>query len=109
MIDALIQKVRNTPESIEFNDVIAVIANNYDYIPTTFHNGDIVNVAGSNEGSCKIFCFAQINALSETETLALFGAYYRDDVMGNPSGDDHANIRTLFSMAGWEFASTALR
>jgi len=57
MIDALIQKVRNTPESIEFNDVIAVIANNYDYIPTTFHNGDIVNVAGSNEGSCKIFCF----------------------------------------------------
>ncbi len=34
------------------------------------------------------------------ETLALFGRYYRDDVMGNPAGEDHANIRN-FLLDGW--------
>ncbi|HAB55541.1 MAG TPA: type III effector, partial [Cellvibrionales bacterium] len=28
------------------------------------------------------------------------GKYYRDDVLGNPSGDDHANIRN-FILDGW--------
>lgn len=99
-IKELIERVRRAPEIIEFEEVVRVIEDNYDYHPTRFTNGDIVNEAGSNEGSCKIFHFAQQNNLSETETLALFGSYYRDDVLGNPGGEDHPNIRE-FILDGW--------
>ena len=96
----LLEQLRRAPESVEFPQVMEVIAQNYSYTPTRFSNGAVVNEAGSNEGSCKLFAFAQLNALSEMETLALFGHYYRDDVLGNPAGDDHANIRN-FILDGW--------
>jgi hypothetical protein len=32
--------------------------------------------------------------------LACFGAYYRNDVLGNPEGSDHGNIRN-FMESGW--------
>lgn len=99
-VNELLAKLRANPESIEFSEVIGVIDQCYDYTPTRFSNGSLVNAAGTNEGSCKIFAFAQLNNLSEMETLALFGHYYRDDVMGNPSGQDHANIRN-FLIEGW--------
>jgi len=99
-VSDLINQVRSNPESIEFDQVMNVIAEYYDYTPTRFTNGSVVNEAGTNEGSCKIFAFAQLNALSEMETLALFGTYYRDDVMGNPTGEDHGNIRN-FILDGW--------
>ena len=97
---ALLEQVRTAPESIDFDHVMAVIEQHYDYTPTRFSNGLVVNEAGSNEGSCKLFAFAQLNALSEMETLALFGKFYREDVMNNPSGKDHANIRN-FILDGW--------
>jgi len=87
--------------SIEFTDVMEVIAAQYDYSPTAFTNGSLVNEAGTNEGSCKIFYFAKLNALSEQTTLALFGQYYRVDVLQNPDGTDHANIRN-FIKSGWQ-------
>lgn len=96
----LIAQLRSSPDTIEFDQVMAVINNHYDYVPTQFSNGAVINRAGTNEGSCKIFAFAQLNGLSEVETLALFGRYYRDDVLGNPAGDDHANIRN-FILDGW--------
>ncbi len=96
----LISQLRSNADSIEFADVIDVITEHYNYTPTRFSNGEVTNEAGTNEGSCKIFAFAQLNQLSETETLALFGKYYRDDVMGNPAGEDHANIRN-FILDGW--------
>ncbi|MFA7554181.1 MAG: HopJ type III effector protein [Spongiibacteraceae bacterium] len=99
-IAELINQLRRAPETIEFDQVMATITEYYDYTPVGFSNGDIINAAGNNEGSCKIFAFAQLNALSEMETLALFGKYYREDVMENPSGDDHANIRN-FILDGW--------
>jgi hypothetical protein len=99
-IKDLIAKVRSAADSVEFAEVMSVISEHYNYTPTTFSNGDIVNEAGTNEGSCKIFCFAQLNALSEVETLSLFGAFYRNDVLLNPAGDDHANIRN-FILDGW--------
>lgn len=88
-----LEKLKNDPESIEFQDTISVIENKYEYTPTSFTNGDISNEAGQNEGSCKILAFALINNLSITETLNCFGTYYRDDVLDNPAGDDHQNIR----------------
>ena len=99
-VQELLAQVRTNPESVDFAQVIKVIDEHYDYTPSGFRNGEVVNAAGSNEGSCKIFAFAQLNHLSEMETLALFGKYYRDDVLGNPAGDDHANIRN-FILDGW--------
>ena len=95
-----IDQCRKEPKTIDFQQVMAVIDQYYAYTPSQFNNGAIDNPAGSNEGSCKVFAFAQLNNLSEMETLALFGQYYRDDVMGHPSGSDHNNIRN-FLLDGW--------
>ena len=99
-IQVLRDQVQEAPESIDFDQVIALINTLYHFRPARFTNGAVTNEAGTNEGSCKIFAFAQLNGFSEMETLALFGKYYRDDVLGNPTGDDHANIRN-FILDGW--------
>lgn len=95
----LIELARQPAAEIEFEQVMAVIDQSYDYTPAGFSNGEVINKAGSNEGSCKLFAFAQLNGLSEMETLPLFGQHYRA-VMDNPAGDDHANIRN-FILDGW--------
>ena len=113
-VNALIEKIRSNPDAVEFNEVIDCIAGNYDYTPIHFTNGTgedvVVNEAGTNEGSCKIFAFAQLNALSKEETLACFGRYYREDVLREPEGTDHANIRTFMrhGQEGIRFDSPAL-
>lgn len=103
-VSALLEKLRATPNTIEFNKVVDCIAANYDYTPTRFSNGvgedAAINEAGTNEGSCKIFAFAMLNGLSEAETLACFGKYYREDVLQHPEATDHANIRN-FMRHGW--------
>ena len=104
-IDELIEKISTDPESIDFTDVINLIDDTYHYTPTRFHNGTdskaVINEAGTNEGSCKIFAFGKLNNLSEKQTLTCFGEYYREDVLGHPENDNHANIRN-FMMHGWE-------
>lgn len=95
------RKLTTNPELIEFNETMAVISAHYCYQPCQFRNGDLHNEAGSNEGSCKIFAFGQLNDLSEQATLACFGQYYREDVLQNPQGDDHGNIRN-FMEHGWQ-------
>jgi hypothetical protein len=100
-VQELISMVREQPDTIDFKQVIATIDAHYQHTPTHFHNGELENAATTNQGSCKVLGFAQLNGLSESETLALFGAYYRDDVLGNPDGTDHGNIRN-FMTHGWE-------
>lgn len=101
-------------QAVEFEETMAVIAQHYNYCPAEFGNGiiePILNAAGANEGSCKIFAFGKLHGLSQEQTLALFGAYYRHDVLGAPDGRDHANIRR-FMRDGWEgivFSGEALR
>tara|TARA_B110000977_G_scaffold142897_1_gene181485 strand:+ start:100 stop:447 length:348 start_codon:yes stop_codon:yes gene_type:complete len=99
-IQALHQQAQESPATISFEQVMTLIDTLYYFTATSFTNGGVVNEVGTNEGSCKIFAFAQLNGFNEMETLALFGKYYRDDVLGNPSGDDHANIRN-FILDGW--------
>ena len=103
--EALIQQIKSNPESIEFQDVINHIDNFYHYTPTQFSNGPdndyVISKVGENEGSCKIFSFAQIQQLDESQTLNCFGQYYRDDVLNHPDATDHANIRT-FMKHGWK-------
>jgi len=99
-LNEFLTQLRNAPESIHFSDTLQVIEKNYHYQPRAFRNGDLVNDAGQNEGSCKLFAFAIINRLSEQETLQCFGDYYRRDVVENPNGTDHGNIRN-FQKYGW--------
>lgn len=96
----ILEQLKNSPETINFNDVIVFIDENYNFKSVRFINGSIVNEANQNNGSCKIFSFAKINNLSEKETLALFGDFYRNDVLLNPEGEDHQNIRN-FIKYGW--------
>ncbi|WP_445370708.1 HopJ type III effector protein [Methylomonas sp. HW2-6] len=101
-VSDFLEKLKNN-QAIDFKETMAVIADHYEYRPTRFSNGFepcLINEAGQNEGSCRIFAFARIHGLSEQHTLALFGDYYRKDVLGNPDGSDHQNIRN-FMRDGW--------
>ena len=97
-LEQLLQNIQTAPESIEFNDVIQAIDDHYCYSATRFTNGSgdsmVINEAGTNEGSCKIFSFAKLHSLDKEQTLNCFGKYYREDVLKNPEGNDHGNIRT---------------
>lgn len=97
----LIEKVKAQPESIGFNDTMATIDNEYQFQAASFQNGEQKNEAGQNNGSCKIFTFAKLHSLDVAETLALFGDFYRVDVLQNPEAQDHQNIRQ-FMIHGWE-------
>lgn len=94
LIDALNQN------PVEFNQVIQVIDQFYDFTPTQFRNGEQLNEANTNNGSCKIFAFGKLHQLSEQATLNAFGKFYTEDVLVNPEGKDHANIRN-FMDTGW--------
>ena len=94
----------NHNAAVSFDETIAVITENYQYQATEFSNGlkehTLVNEAGTNEGSCKILAFAQIHRLDKQQTLNLFGDYYRLDVLNDPQGTGHQNIRN-FMKYGW--------
>lgn len=109
-LEIFLSKLTSEPLNVEFKETIAVIEACYDYTPTAFTNGDTENAAGTNEGSCKIFAFGAINALTEAQTLACFGHFYREDVLQNPDGTDHANIRNFIKhgWAGVKFEGEAL-
>jgi hypothetical protein len=117
-LDTDIAAMKENPEKIEFDQVMQLITRHYDYTPARFSNGSnsdtedkLINDAGKNEGSCKIFAFALNQQFDEQLTLHCFGRYYREDVLTFPEKDDHANIRT-FIKYGWpgiSFESSALK
>ncbi|WP_105902279.1 HopJ type III effector protein [Vibrio gangliei] len=109
-LQEFLHQVTSEPLSVEFEQTIAVIESNYTFTPTAFTNGEVQNEAGQNNGSCKIFAFAQLHNLTEAQTLACFGQFYREDVLQHPENDDHQNIRN-FITHGWQgvkFSSPAL-
>ena len=114
-IDELIKKIKTKPDNIDFTEVIETIEATYNYIPTRFSNGigssAVINEAGTNEGSCKIFAFGKLNYLDEKQTLACFGKYYHEDVLAHPENEDHVNIRNfmLFGWKGIKFEDEALK
>ncbi len=113
-LEQFLERLDKHPEGMEFDQVMELIAEHYSYTPTRFVNGigddTLVNEAGSNEGSCRIFSLGQLLGLDESRTLACFGRYYREDVLQNFGGSDHMNIRN-FMRHGWSgirFDGTAL-
>jgi hypothetical protein len=106
-----LQQLNDAPEDIAFSDTITLIESLYEFTPIAFSNNGLVSEAGQNSGSCKIFSFAQLQGLSQQQTLNCFGAYYREDVLGHRLGTDHQNIRN-FMVTGWRgiaFDGSALK
>lgn len=101
IIAAFLEKLKQEPKNIAFSETIDTIEANYNFTPTAFQNGNTHNAAGTNSGSCKLFAFAQIQQLTKEETLACFGSYYFDEVLGDPEGSNHQNIRN-FMVTGWD-------
>ena len=109
-IQDLKNKLNKAPETVNFTDTMAVIEANYIFTPTAFTNGELKNAAGENSGSCKLFAFAKKQNFTKEETLACFGAYYFEEVLKNPEGSNHQNIRNFVKtgFAGLKFEAEAL-
>lgn len=93
----LLQKINTTPDAVQFDEVIDVIDRFYRFTATGFTNGNLYNELGKNVGSCKILAFAQLHKLGKSESLNLFGEYYRTEVLEAPNGANHGNIRALMT------------
>lgn len=106
-LDTLLKNLKE--KTLAFKDVIGFIETHYQHRPAAFKNGEAYNEATENQGSAKVFAFAQINKLSETDTLYLFAEHYQA-VLNTPSGTDHQNIRQFMKhgWAGISFQSEAL-
>lgn len=95
---------------LSFKEVMGFIEAFYEHQPTAFKNGQVYNEATQNQGSAKVFSFAQLNKLDKTDTLYLFAEHYQA-VLKDPDGTDHQNIRQ-FMIHGWAgvtFEGVALR
>lgn len=96
-ISTLLKDIKNN--SLPFKEVIEFIETHYTHHPTAFKNGAVHNEATQNQGSAKVFAFAQLHKFNERDTLYLFAEHYQA-VVQNPHGTDHQNIRQ-FMMHGW--------
>jgi hypothetical protein len=100
MLEHFFIQLSTEPETISFEQSIALIDALYDFTPSRFTNGALSNAEGENNGSCKILAFGLLHQLSEPQTLHLFGDYYRS-VLNTPTAQDHPNIRN-FIRTGWD-------
>jgi hypothetical protein len=107
-------KAKISPDSIKFADTMKIVDDHCDYMKKGFSVGETVSEPGENEGSSKVFSLARLLHLDRKDpgpqfmlsdeadieaTLVLFGEIYRD-VLANPDGDDHPNIRSAMK-TGW--------
>ena len=95
----LIKQLNEAP--VDFDIVMQVIESEYNFTPRKFINGQTVNAENTNNGSCKIFAFGQLNGLSKQATLNAFGRFYTEDVLKHPENEDHQNIRNFMEF-GWD-------
>ena len=100
----LVVLVMTDHETITCPMVMDVVEKSYRVRSVPFSVGDVSSAAGENMGSAKILSLGQMLSLSKEVTLWLFGDYYREDVLKNPEGTDHANIRA-FMKVGWSGVS----
>lgn len=113
MKEMSIEELNNSlnKQVVDFTTTMAFIEENYQFTPTKFINGKLINEQNTNNGSCKIFAYGKLNNLSQQATLNAFGDFYAQDVLGNPTNNDHANIRNFMQTAwqGIEFFGEALK
>ncbi|MDB2385066.1 HopJ type III effector protein [Polaribacter sp.] len=108
-INQFIPKLKEEPTSIVFSETMEVVDKNYDFTPTQFTNGELKNEAEENNGSCKVFAFAEEQNLTKEETLYCFGEHYQN-VLDNPDAKNHQNIRNFmeFGFDGLQFEGNPL-
>ncbi|MGL4630507.1 MAG: HopJ type III effector protein [Leadbetterella sp.] len=106
----MLDQIKSNNQTIQFQEVIAFIDENYTFDPCAFLNGELENSIGQNSGSCKLLQFALIENLTLEQTLQCFGEYYRTEVLQNPDGTNHQNIRNLmrFGLQGLKFEAFTL-
>ena len=97
MAQALLEQLKNG--QAKFADVISYIEQHYTHTPTAFQNGAQHNASTENQGSAKVFSFAQLNGLNPEDTLALFAEHYAA-VLATPESTDHQNIRQFMQHGG---------
>ena len=102
-------KLKTTPTAITFKETMQVIEDYYTFNPTAFANGDIINNAGENNGSCKLFAFAMHQEFTKEATLFSFGEHYQT-VLADKNGASHQNIRNFMKTGfkGLSFENEAL-
>ena len=100
-LEKLLETLDTAPDTLQFDDTLAVIDGCYHFSPTGFANGEVQNAPGENNGSCKILAFGLAQGLTPAQTLACFGRFYREDVLRHPEGEHHQNIRN-FIKTGWK-------
>lgn len=100
-VETFKKTLKIAPKIIQFQDTMAVIESNFEFSPTAFKNGELTNNNDQNMGSCKLLAFAKMQLLTKEETLACFGQFYFEDVLNNPNGEEHQNIRN-FIKTGFE-------
>jgi hypothetical protein len=92
--------VEMSADDLTMEEVLAVIDEHYEDGLIEFKNGDFLNKAGENVGSAKILSYAALSQMDKETTLKLWGQYYRE-VLADPDGDSHQNIRN-FMKYGWD-------
>lgn len=85
---------------LTFEEVMEVIDTHFETGLIEFKNGALTNKPGENEGSAKLLSYAALSGFDQATTLTLWGQYYRD-VVNDPDGDSHQNIRN-FMKTGWD-------
>lgn len=105
------KKLKTAPKEISFSDTMEVIDSKYGFTPTAYTNGAVINEAGQNSGSCKLFSFAIKEGLTKEETLTCFGQYYFDEELLDLKGTSHQNIRNFMETGfeGLSFEGEALK
>jgi hypothetical protein len=92
--------VEMSGDDLTFEEVMEMIDEHFEDGLIEFKNGDMVNAQGENMGSAKILSYAALSQMDKETTLKLWGQYYRE-VLADPDGDSHPNIRN-FMKYGWD-------
>ncbi|MFZ5756236.1 MAG: HopJ type III effector protein [Pseudomonadota bacterium] len=95
---------RSTDSSLMFQEVMSTIRRHYECTPVAFSVGEstpspVRNPAGTNAASSQLLAFGKRLGLDEQTLLGLYAEHYRD-VLADPAGSNHANIRA-FMTGGW--------
>lgn len=79
---------------VQMDDVIAVCDREFEYTDSSFSVGAVENKVGTNVKSSKILSFAYLTKMDTETALKCYGEVYRE-VLVDPDGDSHGNIRAL--------------
>jgi len=109
-LDAFLEKLDASPQTVMLDESLAIIDALYAFTPVAFSNGEMHNAPGDAVRSCRLYAFAQLHHLSERQTLTLFGEHYRE-VLADPQGNAHQTIRIFMKhgRSGLKFSAFPLK